>query len=167
MNNPTVGEQQDVLHSGSVWERDLYATLTSHVAKERGLLEEYVEAAKGTQSAALGYLVNLLIEDEKRHHRMFNELAASLKSEAELSADKPVVPRMDFRSSNATAIVDVAHRLLENEKDDARELKALKKTLRDVEDTTLWGLLVDLMERDTEKHIAILNFVEKHAKNSR
>ncbi len=167
MNNPLVGDPQDVLHSGSVWERDLYAMLASHVAKERGLLEEYVEAAKGTQSDALGYLVNLLIEDEKRHHRVFNELAASIKSEAELSADKPVVPRMDFRSANATAVVDVAHRLLENEKDDARELKALKKTLHDVEDTTLWGLLVDLMERDTEKHIAILSFVEKHAKASR
>ena len=167
MNNPPVVDPQEVLHSGSVWERDLYAVLTSHVAKERGLLEEYVEAAKGTGSEALGYLVNLLIEDEKRHHRMFNELVESVKSEAELSAAKPVVPRLDFRSSNATAVADVAHRLLENEKDDARELKALKKTLRDVEDTTLWGLLVDLMERDTEKHIAILSFVEKHARSSR
>lgn len=167
MSNPPAVDPQEVLHNGSVWERDLYAALTSHVAKERGLLEEYVEAAKNTGSEALGYLVNLLIEDEQRHHRMFNELAASLKSEAALSADKPVIPRMDFHASNATAVGDVAHRLLENEKDDARELKALKKMLRDVEDTTLWGLLVDLMERDTEKHIAILSFVEKHARSSR
>lgn len=167
MDNAPVADRQDVLRGGSVWERDLFALLTSHVAKERDLLEEYVEAAASPNSEALAYLVNMLIEDEKRHHRMFNELAASLKSESELSGDDPVVPRLDFHSSNSSAVVDVAHRLLENEKDDARELKALKKTLRDVEDTTLWSLLVDLMERDTAKHIAMLSFVEKHARRSR
>ena len=28
--------------------------------------------------------------------------------------------------------------------------------------TTLWGLLVELMQRDTDKHIAVLTFVKKH-----
>ena len=46
---------------------------------------------------------------------------------------------------------------------DARELKRLQRELRDVKDTTLWSLLVDLMQRDTQKHIAILRFVRKHA----
>jgi hypothetical protein len=27
----------------------------------------------------------------------------------------------------------------------------------------LWSVLVELMERDTQKHIAILRFVRKHA----
>lgn len=152
------------LAGASVWERQIYDVLTSHVTKERGLLEDYMAAAAKTESDALGYLVDLLIEDEKRHHRVFNELAASLKSESELSAGKPVVPRLDFNASNAAAVRYTVKMLLANEREDARELKQLKKSLRDVEDTTLWGLLVDLMERDTAKHIAILKFVEKHAK---
>ena len=34
-----------------------------------------------------------------------------------------------------------------------------------MEDTTLWGLLVDIMRRDTDKHIAILKFARKHIKH--
>ena len=52
--------------------------------------------------------------------------------------------------------------LVAREKADLRELKKLKKDLRDFKDTTLWSLLVDLMQRDTEKHIALLGFVEQH-----
>ena len=53
-------------------------------------------AAEATESKALAYLVKLLIEDEQRHHRLFAELAASLKSEAEMQPAEPIVPRMDF-----------------------------------------------------------------------
>lgn len=151
----------------SVWELDLHEMLTSHVAAERSLLEAYMTAASTVDSKALSYLVNLLVEDEKRHHRTFMDLAASLKNDAELSPADPVVPRLDFDAANAGQIVEVTRRLLANEEDDLRELKRLKKTLRDVEETTLWSLLVDLMARDTEKHISILKFASRAAKRHR
>lgn len=148
----------------SVWEADLYRLLTSHVANERGLLEAYAAAARDTGSEALRYLVDLLIDDEKRHHRLFMELAASLKSESELSPDSPVVPRLDFSKTNAAAVLDASASLMANERNDLHELKELKKRLKDVEDTTLWSLLVDIMMRDTEKHIAVLAFAERQAR---
>jgi rubrerythrin len=80
----------------SVWERDLYAHLTKHVETERGLLEGYSAAAGETPSKALRYLVDLLIEDEIRHHRIFMEIADSLKTEASMSAEDPIVPYLDF-----------------------------------------------------------------------
>ena len=52
--------------------------------------------------------------------------------------------------------------LLQSEKRDTSELKHLQRELHDVKDVTLWSLLVDLMQRDTEKHIALLRFVKKH-----
>jgi len=147
----------------SVWERDLYAHLTSHVEAERGLLKEYAAAAEQSSSKALRYLVNLLIEDEIRHHRVFMEIAESLKSEALLSGEDPVVPDIDFdRAANHDAVIDLTEQLLHKEQQDAKELGRLQRELRDVKDTSLWGLLVDLMERDTQKHIAILRFAKKH-----
>ncbi|MHB1502363.1 MAG: hypothetical protein ACYCTL_04865 [Acidimicrobiales bacterium] len=149
----------------SVWERDLFAHLTEHAQVEQDVLEEYAAAARATDSRALAYLVNLLIEDEQRHHRLFAELARSLKSTSELSAEDPPVPWMDFQRADHATAVELTRRLLTREEDDARELKRLRKELRDVEHTTLWGLLVDLMQRDTDKHIAILRFADQHIKS--
>ena len=49
--------------------------------------------------------------------------------------------------------------LLEAERADARDLKQLAKNMEDVRETTLWGLLLELMQDDTSKHIKILQFI--------
>jgi bacterioferritin (cytochrome b1) len=71
---------------------------------------------------------------------------------------------VDFHQVDASAVFEVSDRLLKKEREDAQELKRLQRELRDVKDTTLWSLLVDVMRHDTDKHIAILEFVEKHAR---
>ena len=141
----------------------MFTYLTEHMRREGAMLEEYVAIAEGTESKALAYLVNLLVEDEHRHHRFFSELASSLKSEAELSGVAPVIPRLDLRLVDKAELVTTTKRLLEHEQSDAAELKRLHKELKDLQDTTLWGLLVQIMQRDTEKHIAILRFVSDHS----
>lgn len=151
----------------SVWEREMYGHLTEHGRREGQLLDDYVQAAESTGSKALSYVVQMLMEDERRHHRHFAELAASLKSEAELQHEDPVIPRLDFHRVEREQILDVTQRLLAEERADLAALKRLRRQLRDVEDTTLWALLVDIMERDTAKHIAILEFVESHTGHTR
>jgi hypothetical protein len=151
----------------SIWEHELFSFLTEHTRREGAMLQEYVGVAEQTESKALAYVINLLLEDERRHHRFFDELAASLKSEAELSGVEPVIPRLDLRLVPRTEMLEISNRLLESEKSDALELKRLRKDLKDVEDTTLWGLLVGIMSRDTEKHMAILRFVADHARPRR
>jgi rubrerythrin len=150
------------LHGASVWERQLFEHLTDHTRREGAMLSEYAAIAEATESKALKYVLDLLLEDERRHHRYFNELAASLKSQAELSADDPAVPRLDLDRVDRAELRATTDRLLEHERSDAKELERLRKELRDVKDTTLWGLLVEIMERDTEKHIAMLRFVQQH-----
>ena len=147
----------------SAWDLEMFKHLTEHVRHEGRLLDEYVATAESTDSKALSFLIGMLVDDERRHHRSFEALASSLKSEAELSGAEPVVPRLDLHLVDRDELLDVTRRLLDHEKADAKELKRLAKELRDVQDTTLWGLLVEVMLRDTEKHIAILRFVESHA----
>ena len=148
----------------SAWARELHRHLTSHVEIERGMLEEYRSAAEASSSKAFAYLVNLLIEDEIRHHRIFSELADSLETVSLRPGVEPQVPHLDFNRTNKEAVLDLTEKLLEKEQQDALELKRLQRELRDVKDTSIWGLLVDLMERDTQKHIAILKFVKKQTK---
>jgi rubrerythrin len=148
----------------SAWARELHAHLTSHVEIERGMLVQYGSAAEASSSKAFKYLVDLLIEDEVRHHRVFLELADSLETQSLKPGEDPPVPYLDFNRANQEAVLDLTEQLLEKEEQDAQELKRLQHELKDVKDTSLWGLLVELMERDTQKHIAILKFVKKHAK---
>jgi len=128
------------------------------------MLEEYRSAAEASSSKAFEYLVNLLIEDEIRHHRIFLELADSLETMSLRPGADPQVPYLDFNRTNKEAVLDLTETLLEKEQQDALELKRLQSELGDVKDTSIWGLLVDLMQRDTQKHIAILKFVKKHTK---
>ena len=145
----------------SAMDRALYAHLTNHIAAERGLLEEYSDIAIRTESKAFRYLVNLLIEDEIRHHRIFSELAESLETIALIKPGEPVVPFIDFARTDRDAVLNATKRLLELESEDARELNRLQRELRETKDDSLNGLLVELMQRDTQKHIAILRFVRR------
>lgn len=151
------------LIGASVWEEELYRHLTSHEESERELLMAYQEAAAGSGSAAFRYLASLIVEDEVRHHRVFRELASALKTEAEFRPEQPAVPYLDRWGSEPGRVVELSECLLEQERADAHELHRLVKELRDFRDTTLWALLVELMEMDTAKHIAILEFAKRHA----
>ena len=148
----------------SSWERELWKHLTSHVEAERGLLEEYSRIADDSNSKALRFLANLLVEDEIRHHRLFSELADSLETEALFKKEEPSVPDLDFNLANRKAVLTAIDQLIEKENEDARLLKQLQHELRSVKDTTLWGLLVDLMQRDTQKHIAVLRYTKRLAR---
>ncbi len=143
-------------------ETELFEHLAGHAAREGAILDEYALAATATQSKALAYLIEILMEDERRHHRWFAELASSLEADASFSGTEPAVPRMDFHRADRVAVRNVTERLLDHEKADVKELCRLQKELADVSGTTLWGLLVELMQRDTDKHIAVLTFVKKH-----
>ena len=147
----------------SPWARQLHAHLKGHVETERAMLEKYAEVAERTDSKAFRYLVKLLVDEEVQHHRLFSELADSLEAQALMKREEPDIPHMDFQRADRAAVLEGAKELLENEERDIGELKRLQRELRDVKDTSLWGLLVELMQRDTEKHIAILKFVRDHA----
>jgi hypothetical protein len=154
------------LVGASVWEEELYEHLTSHEINERETLEEYQQAAVASGSAAFLYLASLIVEDEKRHHRIFEDLASALRTDAELRSEQPAIPRLDNWGPNPAHVVELSERLIAREREDAKDFDRLEHQLKDVRDTTLWGLLIKMMEMDTTKHVEILEFVRKHARKA-
>jgi hypothetical protein len=153
----------EALPGASVWDQEMYNHLTSHGPTEGAILAEYEAAANDPDgSPAFRYLAGLIMEDERRHHATFNQLAESIKQAATLGPESPIPPLSGLRADR-DRIVKLTERLLQVEKDDAKALKKLASEMKDYRDTTMWPLLVQLMEDDTAKHIKILNFVRNQA----
>ena len=144
----------------SAWEHDLYEHLTQHIEAESALVDRY-QALAERAGGHVAYLLKLIMEDEARHHRLFDEWRNALQSNAEFREVEPQVPHIS-RSAEAETVRSAAREFLEVERADERDLHHLQKSLKDVKDTTIWNLLVEMMALDTEKHQLILRFLEDH-----
>jgi rubrerythrin len=137
--------------------------LETHGEREGTALASY-ERVAGESSAggAVQYLVRLILEDERRHHRVFAEMANELKSFVWELDVEPRTPAMVDRPD--PELLHETKGLLAFEKSDAKELRQLRKVLRHAPPSSLQPLLVDLMLHDTAKHISILEFIRDHLK---
>ena len=149
------------LVGASVWEEELYAQLTGHAVEEQATLERYQALADSSESKTFRYLVTQIVEDEMRHHRWLADLAATIKSSTDLST--PPTPPFDLERAGSE-VLPATEELLRIERHDRKALKRLEREMADVRDTTVWSLLVHLMIMDTDKHIAILDFVRRHTR---
>lgn len=139
-------------------EYELLRLFDEHGKREGSLLEVYRSAAESAEEdEGVQYLVQLILEDEARHHRFFEEMANAVRSFLWELDVEPSTPSLGVRRNDA--LLSATKALLRFEKDDLKELRRLRKTLRRSRTTSLDPLLVDLMIRDTQKHIAILDYL--------
>jgi rubrerythrin len=153
----------NTIHGASVWEQEVYDHLCSHVDNELEVLQAYERLASTTESEAFRYLAKLILDDERRHHEFLRNLADTVRISAELTREPAPIPFIDF-SADREEILAATDRFLAVEKEDDREIRRLSKELRDVRDTTLWVLVLDLIRADNEKHRRILEFIHERAK---
>src|SRR5487761_513813 len=145
------------------WAEEVLDQMTAHVQAEEGVLEQYARTAQQAEEPDVRSLIMLLCEDDVRHHRIFEEMAHALEGTLQWRRVGPSVPDRG-RGPLPPELVELTHRLHAIERDDKRQLRALRRRLGPVADTTLWPLLVDLMELDTDKHLRILDFIAARAK---
>jgi rubrerythrin len=150
--------------NASVVEQELYDHVTAHGRNEGEVLEAYADLAERTDSPAFAFLARLILEDERRHHQMLDALAESIRNSAELSGRPSPIPDLALFTADRDRILVETERFLALEKEDDKELDRLAKRLKDVRDTTLWELVVRLMQADNAKHRRILEFIRARAR---
>ena len=111
---------------------------------------------------AFAYLARMILDDEVRHHRTFDDLAENMRQMVEESDDRPPIPSLGGFHTDRVRIQRLTEQLLEVERSDEREPKDLDlaKRLKEFDKVTLWGLLIEVMLDDTRKHIKILKFIQ-------
>ena len=145
----------------STWEQQLYDHVASHGKNEGQILSSYEALANGTDSPAFAYLARLILDDERRHHQMLDDLAETIRTTAELSGEPTPIPALDPVTDDRDRLLADTERFLAFEKDDNKVLERLAKELKDVRNTTMWQLMVRIMQQDNEKHRRILEFVRE------
>ncbi len=155
---------QSSIQGASVWEQEVYDHLIHHVEGEMAILQAYDALANETTSPAFAYLARLILDDERRHHAMLHDLAETIRTSAQLSGEPTPIPDLGMFHADRERILAETERFLEVEEEDNRELERLAKQMRDVRNTTLWELLVRLIQHDNEKHRRILNFIRDRAR---
>jgi rubrerythrin len=136
---------------------DAIALLRAHGEVEGAALSSYRKLVEQCDNEGVKYLVQLIIEDETRHHRMIGEMLNQLHSVVWEVEVPNRVPAMS--GSPDTALTDATRKLIEMEKADGAELVRLRSAVESGGATSLLPLLVNLMIHDTAKHIAILEFI--------
>ena len=143
----------------SVWEQQLYDHLIQHVRGEMEILQDYDRLAKETDSPAFAYLARLILDDERRHHKILSDLAETIRTSATLSGEPTPIPDLGLFHADREKILAETERFLLAEEEDNRHLKRLAKEMSDVRNTTVWQLIVHLIQQDNEKHRYILRFI--------
>lgn len=141
-------------HSNEWWVRITHA-LESHVREESHFLDAYEELCQAVEDPGTRFLIDLILADERRHHDLFALLAASARGDD----GRPTLVSPDPSAEEARRILDPTARFLEAEHEDREHLRKLAKELDGVADS-LWRLLIDLMDLDTRKHVAILEYLK-------
>ena len=140
----------------------LYQHLGEHVAAEADVIMRYRLAAEDPETPeAARYLMTLLVEDEERHHRMFRQISTAVRNEIRWTHEPEAVPSLG-PITPSPSLAALTEEFLNAERTDRRELRELRRELRTFRETSLWTLLVEMMEQDTEKHIRLLTFLRDH-----
>jgi len=148
----------------SVLEQELYDHVTAHGKNEGEILQSYQEFAESTDSPAFAYLARMILDDERRHHHLLDDLAETIRTSAELTGEPTPIPDLGEFKADRERILAETERFLAWEKEDNHGLERLAKELKDVRDTTVWQLVVRLMQQDNEKHRRILEFIRDRAR---
>lgn len=144
-----------VERSDEWWARIAHA-FAAHVRGESYALQAYAEAAGTTSDAGTRFLLELILEDEERHHEVFRRLSESVAPDvASRALPGPPSPSGEER----TRLTEQVRGFLADERSEAAHLAELHRELRPVERETMWGLLVDLMALDTSKHVRMLGYL--------
>ena len=149
---------EEAMSGATKWERRILNLLEEHIQGEADIQTDYRKLLERSRSASTKLLLQMILEDEARHHETLDRIAKAVKSQVEMEQIEGAVPPLDPHMREP-GLAAATKRFREIEKEDVRGLRRLKREMREVRETTLWSLLLELMLLDGQKHQLILKFI--------
>jgi hypothetical protein len=144
---------------GTSVERLLQA-IEAHAAAEQDALAMYARIGQESGDAIIALVMQMILDDEQRHHALLGRMATSLRNALEWRHDPGALPNgSESNPPVHTELLATTRELIREEQDGARYLRELGARERAI-NAGLDTLLLEMMALDSEKHAHLLRFVE-------
>ena len=135
----------------------------AHEAKEERALEVYRNSLEHMTNRSSRFLLQLIVSDEERHRAVIHAMVATLKGSLSWTKPADSLEGSDASVSLNSKLRTVTDDFIRLEKDGIQEYNALAKESSGYYHG-LFKVLLDLMIRDSEKHIELLEFLKQTIK---
>jgi rubrerythrin len=138
---------------------DLLAVLSAHVDGESEHVEAYRRLAQTINDPIVKLLMDLIVEDEQRHHELMMRMAARLRDDLEATRSAYALPYAPSpRNGRLQAFAAIVAEHARDERKGARELRRLADDAGLIYDG-VFALLLETMADDSAKHERVMRFV--------
>jgi uncharacterized protein with von Willebrand factor type A (vWA) domain len=135
----------------------------SHEEEEKEFLHQYKEIAGKSKSRFVKFLLQLIISDEEKHHLVTHAMVSTLQGSLRWTQPADAIGSLHEAEEEKDELLKLTQAFIRLEKKGVKEYKKLNKECRDYYHG-LFGLLLDTMIQDSDKHIRILQFLQKKLK---
>jgi len=141
----------------------LMNTLRDHKEEESKLLERYQAFVHESGNPMVQFLLRLILSDEERHHGMVRSMVSTLEGDLHWTRNPDALHGFSGIGKEEPELLAVTEGFIAEEKRGIEECKKLMTISRDYY-CGLFDLLLKYMIHDSEKHIAILEFLRRKLK---
>jgi bacterioferritin (cytochrome b1) len=138
----------------------------AHEGEEEKVLKEYRKVAAETQNPLIKTLLQLIITDEEKHRGILHSMLSTLRGDLNWTHPEDALSGLYEIGAAKERLLQVTDGFIQLEKEGMQECKELVTESKRYHQG-VFTLLLRCMMNDSEKHIAILEFLKKTVKQAR
>jgi rubrerythrin len=128
----------------------------SHISSEHDVLTLYRQLAETSKDPVAKLILEIVLEDEERHHSLMQRIATRFKDDLEWSQTPGALPANGAAFDSET--YNALHRFIESERTGIHQLESLAARVEGLYDGLPTELL-EMMVQDSKKHERLLRFL--------
>jgi bacterioferritin (cytochrome b1) len=144
----------------------LAGCFTAHERDEQQFLKEYWDISERHENPLMRFLLQMIMSDEEKHHAVVHSITETLNSDLVGMRTAKGLPKLgQISAEEKEALLNLTAEFIQTEQDGIKQYKALLRPSKNL----YGGLLVLLIEtiiHDSEKHLMILEFVDRKLRDS-
>ena len=132
-----------------------------HAAAEADSIELYAEIAHTSPDPVISLLMDLVHEDELRHHGLLERMAARLRDDLRWTHSPDALPSGIFSpTAGPKETPEIVSQLAREEREGVDHLRKLAREVSTLHNGLL-ALLLEMMALDSEKHEKVMRYIAR------